>query len=263
MSTTFFIALIIIVLVALLGFAFITQTISQKRKQKQRLLTALKLRQKDFHYLCNGFPEGFLSKALNLLVHQCLVDVSAQLARLEPGVKAHGEVLQIHSQKLQQVKNQPKTPTDISLDNPARIKEVKALLQGLYAFITNQQQKGHINANQFKLYTAEIRQMTSRLSVDAYLINAAEAEQASKVKLALHFYRLAEKLLAKDGGTGSVRQQTLINTKIAALEKLEASTGGDLKSDGNRDTIPSNQDEWEKFENEEKSERWQKKNVYD
>lgn len=264
MSATTLIALIVVILVALLSYAFITQTISQKRKKKQRLVAALKSRQKDFIYLCNGFPEGFLSKELNLLVHQCLVDVTAQLSSLEPGMSSLSSELTLHSQKLEQVKRETKATTYTPLNNPTQIKEVKTLLQGLHNFISIQQQKGHLNNSQFKIYAAEIQQMTLRLSIDSYLINANQAESTGKIKLALHFYDLAAKLLAKGGRTSNSQQLSNINDKINILTVLVANSEQPSDSDtSSSDSIKTSDDEWEKFESEKNDDPWKKKNIYD
>src|SRR5690625_3541136 len=79
------IAFIIVgLLIVLIGYAFIYQALEKRRKQRQRLMAALKYRQRSFKRMLVSFPAGFLPKDLNLVVYQALIEAAEQLRRLEP-----------------------------------------------------------------------------------------------------------------------------------------------------------------------------------
>ena len=265
MSSTSIIALIIVLITAFLGYAAIAQTLEQKRKQKQRLISALRQRSKDFRQMCSGFPQGFLSKELNVLVNKCLVDVTEHLIRLEPNETGHSQAAALYRDQLENAKRQTKLPNRTHLENPSQIKDVKTLLQGLSTFLGNQQQSGNITTAQFNFYQTEIKQMVVRLSVDTYIINARQSESAEKERLAIHFYDLARQLLLKESDSNEqLALLTKINRQIEKLEGQCANKEPEYEIDlENKKALEATKDEWKAFTEEGSDNSWKKKTQYD
>ena len=102
MSPILLISIIVIVLLTAVGYALVFQTIDNKRKQRQRVVTALKQRANNFAYMIHGFPLNFLTKDLTVLVHRCLIDVNEQLAKLDPADESHNIALEKHREAMLQ-----------------------------------------------------------------------------------------------------------------------------------------------------------------
>ncbi len=264
MSSSSVIALIIVLLVALVAYAFVSQTMERKRKQRQRLLAALKLRSKDFKYMISGFPPNFLSKDLSALVHRCLVDVMEQLVGLEPNNKVFVDELALYSKQLEEVKRKPKNTARAKLNNPQQVKEVKNLLQGLNSFIAQQHQRGNLEAPLFKQYEKQIKQLVVQITVDTYILNAKQAQSSNKGRLAVHYYTLARKLLAKESGETNYQKQIqqlsgVIQTLEEELSAQEPEYEADKQAEAARGQAAS---EWDEF-NKDDEDPWKKKSVYD
>lgn len=264
MSSTSVITLIIVLLVALLAYAFVSQTMERKRKQRKRMVAALKLRTKDFKYMISGFPPDFLSKDLSALVHRCLIEVLEQLVGLEPSNKAYSEELALVSKQLEEAKRKPKKPARTKLTNPQQVKEVKSMLQSLHNFIGQQQQRGNLSMAQFKQYESQIKQLVVQLTVDSYTLNAKQAQGSNKGRLAVHYYTLAKKLLAKESSNADYQQQieqlsTIINELETELAEQEPEYEADKDAEAARENASS---EWDEF-NKEPEDPWKKKSVYD
>jgi predicted nucleic acid-binding Zn-ribbon protein len=269
MSSILVISTIIFLLVALISYAFISQTIATRRKQKQRLLTALKIRAKDFKFMIGGFPPNFLSKDLNVLVHRCLVDVLEQLAKLDPSEKLHIDELTLFNKQMEDAQRKPKSATRAKIENPQQTKEIKRLLQSLNQFIANLLKRNTITSGQYKDYSEQIKTMVVQMTVDSYLLNAKQSQSAGKLRLAIHYFSLAKKLLAKESGKQNYQKQIQqLNGVIAKLEEkageAEAPQAGNTAaeaSEGNTLPADAEDNEWNEFGKEDDD--WKKKSVYD
>src|SRR5689334_22842308 len=83
MTTSTIIIAVLLALSVLVAVTFTLQQIEKNSREKKALIAALKSQTRNFQYLLEGFPEGFLSRDLKLLVGQCLGDGLDQLLRLE------------------------------------------------------------------------------------------------------------------------------------------------------------------------------------
>lgn len=263
MSSTI-IVLIIVLLTTLLAYAFVSQAMEQRRKRRQRLLAALKQRSANFRLMIDSFPSGFLTRELDILVHQCLVDVTRQLLQLEGKSGAQREELSHHSQQLEAVKRQARPEHRPSLQTPHQIREVRALLQDFANFIAQQHQKGALTKQQFQLYEADIRHLILQVTVDSHLLSAQQAEGSDKDRLAAHYYSLAFKLLARENKSGNYQQQIAeISQKLQAVEHSMAEKAPDSTLDTNDVNAEEVSREWQQFDDVENSVTWKKKSLYD
>lgn len=263
MSSALIISLIIAVLVLLMSYAFISQTIATRKDQKKRLLSALKLRSRDFKFLLNGFPPNFLSKDLNVLVHRCIIEVTEQLAKLEPKEPLHAEELVLFKKQMEQAQRRPKDAKRAKLSNPQQSKEVKRLLQELNKFLIHLRKRGSISESQHTSYEAQIKNMVVQLAVDTYIMNAKQANASNKTRLAIHYYTLARKLLAKESGSQNYKKQILqLNEVIAKLEEKAHEEEPESKpTEFSQASEKAAQEQWADFGQDD--ETWKKKSVYD
>lgn len=259
MQATLIAGIIFGLLVVLVGYAYIHQTLEKRRKRRQRLLTALKHRQRNFKYMVSGFPAGLLPKELNLIVYRALLDACEQLARLEPRNPSHSQDYTQYSAELEQVKNQSQ-PERSRPESPEQAAEVKRLLQELYRYIAHQAQMGQLGQAQGKSYKDQLKRLALLVSVDAHTVSAQQAQAAGKPRLALHYYNLAKKQFTQEnGGVGFEKQLSQINSIIKKLEQQLAEQEPDSAA-AQPGPAPEEQKEWEEFE---QKADWKKKQLYD
>jgi type II secretory pathway pseudopilin PulG len=261
MSSITIISLIIVLLAALVCYAFVSQTVQQKREQRKRLLAALKTQARSFKFVLSGCPEGFLTKELTLLLQRSLIEVSEQLARVEPGDPSHTQDIQTYSSMLSETQRQPATSGRPAITNPAQVKEIKMALEELHRFVFKQEGQQKLTRNQADIYRNQIKQLVLQLTVDGYILNGMQAEAKDKLKLAVHYLDLAQKLMIREGRGGVFDQKVAdIQSKVAELkERMEIEGIAQTEVDTNEQQELD--DEWGKFNDDE--EVWKKKQIYD
>jgi hypothetical protein len=264
MSSVAIITSIIVLLVGLVCYAFITQTLSQKRQQRERLLLALKSRVRNFKFMLSGFPPGFLPKELALLVQRSLLQLLEQLSRLEPGNKDYGDDIQTITQQMAETQHQPplNSHPPAMLESPQKAREIKACLEELYKFIFHLESKKSLAKVPADAYRGMIRHLVLQLSVDSYVLQGRIARDRGKLRLAIHYFDLALKLMTKERTNeqfdGRIKQMR------AAIKDLEGRLLND--SSGTLDTAEEETDqspinsEWDNFAQDES---WKKKQLYD
>lgn len=264
MSSVTIITSIIVLLAGLVCYAFVAQTIAHKRQQRERLLTALKSRVRNFKFILSGFPPGFLPKELTLLVQRSLMQLLEQLAKLEPGNSGYRQDLQTIAQQMAETQRQtsasPSQPTTI--DNPQKARDIKACLEELYKFIFHLEGKKNLSRPQADIYRGMIRQLVLQLTVDSYVLHGRIARDKGKLKLALHYLDLALKLMVKERANGQFDGRIAqVRTAMNDLEARLASETGDIAvmpEEGVDQAAISS--EWDKFAQEQ---TWKKKQIYD
>ncbi|WNO09930.1 hypothetical protein [Teredinibacter sp. KSP-S5-2] len=264
MSSVTIITSIIVLLAALVCYAFISQTIKTKREQRYRLLQALKVRNRNFKFMLNGFPTGFLPKELTLLVQRSLIDVCEQLSRLEPNDKGHVEDLQTASAQMAETQRQTTVLQRAPLESHQQIKEVKMCLEELYRFIFVLERKSSIPKKSADVYRNMIKQLVVDVTVSSYELNGRAAQQAGKLKLAAHYYSTGLNLLLRQGKSG------IHDQKIQQLKALLDQINKEISLTESADGIPPEEaaeraaleGQWDKFSQGEES-LWKKKQVYD
>ncbi|TVZ38458.1 hypothetical protein P886_2825 [Alteromonadaceae bacterium 2753L.S.0a.02] len=263
MSSVNIIVTIVVLLAILVCYAFVSQTLRQKREQRLRVTAALKSRLRNFKFMINGFPKGFLPRELTLLVQRSLIDVCEQLSKLEPREPSHLQDLQAVTQQLQETQRQARPSDPVVLENPQQIKEVKMCLEELHRFIFQLERKGTVSHTHAEGYRSQIKQMVLQLTVDNYSLLGRQAQQSDKLKLAIHYFDLCVKLMLREGRPGQfdtrIQQQKLAIEQLRArLAELESTKPASAEEIAEQEQIA---EEWDKFGSDE--EVWKKKHAYD
>jgi hypothetical protein len=261
MSLYIVIALIVL-LSTLACYAFISQAIEKKRIQKQRILMTLKTKQRNFLHLINGFPPNFLTNDLIALIYRALIDTCEQLSKIENKDPRHLEDVTLYTNQLGAL---PKNNTvqRARVDNPQAMKDIRQHLQELQHFLTQQEALKAINKVQLVAYIDQINRLALQMSVDAYLFQAKQAQQIGKIRLAIHFFLLAKKLLIAENATRGFDKQ--IAQLSGIIEKLEEkaqtnSEGAPATAQHSALSDPTAK-EWENFAPTD--DKWKKKQIYD
>jgi len=263
MSSVNVIATIIVLLAVLVCYAFVSQTLRTKREQRNRLLTALKARERNFKFMQAGFPTDFLPRELVLLIQRNLIEVCEQLAKLNPSDPTHLQDLQHVSAQLSETQKQTRPASPVQLENPQQIKEVKMCLEELNRFIHHQEQKAVIPRNQGEAYRSLVKQLALQISVDSYSLQGRTAEQAGKTKLAIHYFDTALNLLIREGKSDLFMQSIAAMKDRIAILKKRFSEELDLQNESEVESpaLGDAQSEWSDFD--EQRSHWKKKQVYD
>lgn len=263
MSSILVIVVIIVLLASLVCYAFISQTLAHKREQRDRLIGALTLKARNFKFMLNGFPQGFLPPELTMLVQKSLMDIYNQLAELEPENNAHQGELQTLSQEMNNARRQHTRQGNVRMENPQQISEVKACLEELHKYIFQLEEKNRIPRQTADAHRASIRELVVNLTVDSYNIAGKQALEKDKPRLALHNLELALRLMERERKSGNFDQ------RISELQQECAVLGGRISEEDAEATGPEIEPEdqegldnqWDEFSNKEGD--WKKKQMYD
>ncbi len=264
MSTASVIVVIVVILGVLVSYTFVHQTVQTKREQRLRLLTALKSRSRTFKFMLNGFPDGFLSKELKLLVQRSLADVSEQLSKLEPKDPQYLQDLQLVNTQMMETQRQTSRPESPMLENPQQLKDVRAALEELNKYIYKLEAKQTLPRNQAAAMKNQIRTLALQLTVDGHCLNGKQARQAGKVKLALHYYDLANSLIKREAKTEALKPRLIkIQQMLEQLnQRMQEEQDLSPLSEQEQAEAEDVENQWDKFSSS-KEEVWKKKNIYD
>lgn len=255
MSTTIIISLIGAGLLLMAVIAVGMQQIEKNRAQRAELIAALRMRARSFQQLLEGFPEGFLSRDLKLLVCQCWHEGVDQLSRLERNNPQIEPLRKQLVERMEQIKAQPANAPYQPLTDPVQMQEVQKLLNNLFNAVQKLGQTKRLDAMQTQHFSTQIRTLALRAGIDSHIVAAQEAINGSKPRVAVHHYQLAIDKMNKNNPDGSYTTQiAAFAGRIAALEASENKTAETKAAEPTDDA-------WKKFG--EKDESWKKKSVYD
>lgn len=252
---------IIVLLSALACYAFISQAIEKKSVQKQRILMTLKTKQRNLVHLINGFPPNFLTNDLLGLIYRALIDACEQLSKIEPNDPRHLDDVTLYTNQRDAL---PKNNTvqRARVDNPQAMKDIRQHLQELQHFLAQQEATKTINKVQFTAYIDQINRLALQMSVDAYLFQAKQAQQIGKLRLAIHFFLLAKKMLTAENATRTYDKQIAqIDGIIAKLEEKAQIQGEAPAATSSATLSDPAAKEWENFAPPD--DKWKKKQIYD
>lgn len=257
-----FLVAIVVLLSALACYAFISQSIEKKRVQKQRILMTLKTKQRNLVHLINGFPPNFLTAELLSLIYRALIDTCEQLSKIEPKDQRHLDDITLYTNQLGTLPKNNVTQR-ARVDNPQAMKEIRQHLGELQHFLTQQEALKVINKVQLGAYMDQVKRLSLQMAVDAYLYHAKQAQQAGKLRLAIHYFTLAKKLLIAENTTrGYDKQIAQLEEITRKLEEKAQLTGEAPTPVANTATEDPAAKEWEKF-TPPGGDAWKKKQVYD
>lgn len=265
MSTVSIIICIVVLLIALVCYAFAMQNIQNKKEQRKRLLIALQSQARGFKFILSGCPEGFLPKDLKLIVLKNVIDVFEQLSRLDPKDNSYLQELQTYTNQLAETQREQQTDAHTAMQSLEQIKSVKICLEELNRFVHNIESQSKISKSQADHYRGQIQQMLLQVTVDGYAMSGNLARQGDKHKLALHYYDLAKKLLLRDGKTGKFDNSIALYSEI--IGDLQEKLAEEELAEGKQQIDPDQQaeldEEWDKFSADKEEGVWKKKQIYD
>ena len=142
------------------------------------------------------------------------------------------------------------------------MKEIRQHLLELQHFLAQQEAAKTINKIQYTAYVDQTNRLALQMSVDAHLFQAKQAQQIGKLRLAIHFFLLAKKMLAAENATRTYDKQIVqLDGIIAKLEEKAQIRGETPEAAPSATQSKPNSKEWENFAPPD--EKWKKKQIYD
>ncbi len=264
MSSIAVIATIIILLSVLVCFAFVTQTLAHKREQRTRMISALTAKVRNFKYMQNGFPPGFLPPDLALLVQKSLLEIFNQLMELDPQNTAYQAELQLIGQNMTNVRRQAKPSGPVRLQSQQQISEVKSCLEELHKYIYQLEEKKRLSREDADAHRSFVRAPVGNITVDAYSIAGGHALDRGKLRLAQHNLELAIKLMERERKSGQFDQ------RIADLQQQHAHVCQQIAQEDAQSSLPMDTSDasaleasWDDEMAQNPDQQWKKKHIYD
>jgi len=253
MSSIFIISALVALLTALMCYAFISQQLEKKRKQRLRLMNALNQRLALFKQIVGAMPAGYLPAELNSLMYQALISTLEQLAKLAPKEPYNAELAEY-----QKKYTHSKEASERARLNPEQAAQVQPLLQELARFIAAQAESGRLPKPQASRLLGLCRRLLLQSTIEGYIHQAKQARTDNKLRLAIHHYSSARKLLLKEAGQQetTTKQVAQLSAVIAKLEQEHANQ--DQPSTAAEEHASNK--EWQEFED---GQDWKKKQLYD
>jgi hypothetical protein len=260
LSTEAIILLLVVSMAALIGAAFVMQTIERNRKERIRAESQLRRRRENLVYMLDHFPPHFLSTDLKGLVCKSIIDVYEQLLKIAPRNKEYQEGLQAIARRWDDIRS-GKGPSYQPLDNPGQVRDTKALLGLLNNFITRLFETGAITKLQAADYSRQLKQLYSQTTIDQYAIAARKAENEQKYRLAIHYYQSAVDKIRKSSLDAAMHEHSEAYRR--RIEELTALLPAVTDTDSLSELEAAERDkEWSAFVGQDDDD-WKKRKIYD
>jgi hypothetical protein len=256
MATSTIVIAVFACLFILVAVTITLQQIEKANAKRGALIATLKGQTRNFQQLLEGFPEGFLSRDLKLLVCQCIGEGLDQLVRIDRGNQQHAQMQRQLADRVAQLQAQPADQSQYQALNPAQMQELQKLLNSLYNVVQRLYQNKRLNAAQAESYSKQVQRLSTRLGLDTHLNVAQQALGERKLRLAIHHYGQAIDKMSKDNSDGSFTAQ--IDAYRQRCQELEAL---DQQMQKQQQASSATNAEWKSLEP--KEDLLQKKNVYD
>jgi hypothetical protein len=252
MSTFAIVGIVATGLFLLVAVAVAMQAMEKSSKEKRRLHSGLTGRARNFQYMLDGFPDGFLNRDLQVLVCKCLLQVYEQLVQFEPKNREH----KIKADKIKALLNQvlAKSASNrrVTLTDTTQIQEVQKLLNSLFNFISKMTASKKISNKEGLAYAKQIRRLMVQTSVDALMQAKNQAVDDGKTRLAIHYLQMAIEKMSKENDDGFFTSSiSNCNDQINAfnadaLKKEEDATQRKKESAKEWDELNKDDDSWKK-----------------
>ena len=263
MTSVYIIIGFILLSCATIGFISIKQSIAKRKRERARLLNALKKRSKELLQMLNAFPPNFLPKEISVFLYRCIVDVFERLSKLEPAQPEFLEQFMLYTATMETTIRQPINTHKAHLQSTTQINEIRQYLNYLGRFMQRWVQRGNLSNKQYATYQLILNNLVTKLMIDNYMLSATKSLDIGNNKLAVHYLTLAKDIIIKEGLANTQKDSIAhINAELMRLHELlriedEAASKVQVSIDTQAKT---EDDDWNAFESDD---GWKKKDVYD
>ncbi len=263
MTSVYLVSAFIIIACITVCVMFVRQTIEKRHRERARLVRALEKRGHELAQMLSGFPPHFLPRDIIVLIYRCLIDTYQQLSRLETNKMEYMDLFKTYSEGMEKALSESINNRRVTLQSAQQIGDIKRYLVYLSRFLIKLTGKGSIDKRQFAHYNSMLKLLSHQMSVDNYCLAAIQAQQSQKDKLALHYLKLAQKIILQDGVMHEQKEQiTEINQRISECEQRITQEEPQIviKAESRETDASKTEKEWETFQQDA---GWKKKTIYD
>lgn len=230
-------------LAVLIGVGILLQTIDNKKKENHQREATLNVRVRNFDYMLNGFPEGFLHPQLKILVCHCLIEVFSQLNKIDPGNKNYADKLVTAQQRLTEFSAKPGKPASVTLSDRAQIREVQKMLSSLHNFVSKLAASKRIKPVDANHYRKLLQRLLLQTTLDELINPIAEAVDQNNKPLAIHYLQVGRDKMQQENEDGFYNDSiNKHNSRIEALMQQTPTQETDKQQEG----LAKADDSWKK-----------------
>ena len=248
------------VICVFVGLIYISQMRERARIQKIRKTNILTERHNRMQLLLNELPPQFLNNELRTMITERSIETIKELITLKDDEKLKKQAAQ-EQDLLKHLREKKPKYKAIPIQNEAKAKDVRMLLESLSRFIQNLNKRNRLDAGNTKKYLEFIEFSISQSRADLFKARAEAANKAGKPRVAIHNYHNAiDTFKSLTNNPQAIKTVAEFKNKIKELEQI-AEPPKSAKTNETT-TKADNNKEWDSFLKKD-DDGWQKKNDYE
>lgn len=247
-------------LCVLIGLVYLSQMRERARIEKIRKTNMLTERHNRMQLLLHELPPQYLNNELRIMISERSIETLNELSSLKGDEKLKQQLSQEQTFLTQLREKNPKFKA-VNVQNEAKAKDVRVLLESLSRFVQNLNKRKRLDNNSTKKYLSHIEFSIGQSRADLFTARADAADKGGKPRVAIHNYHNAiDAFKALTNNPQAAKTIALYKAKIKELEQSAAHKPD--SPDSENKTAAAGNKEWDSFMKDDED-GWQKKNDYE
>lgn len=208
---------VILAVLIIVALYIINRNIEAARARKAQAIAALRKRIGNFRSLLDAVPPHYLGTSI---IQYLLGEIALSLQELqtiEPENPRYQDQLEACNAELAQITPQSRPPV-YQLKSQQDAIEIRRSLVAASRFLQGLHQAGQLDANRARQLLGHLRLMANQVTIDTFLMKAAESRRENKTEVATLFYQRALEELRKLPAIPYIQQQ--INQIEKTLQEM-------------------------------------------
>ncbi|MFT7185283.1 MAG: hypothetical protein ACI84K_000658 [Pseudohongiellaceae bacterium] len=239
-----------------IGLVYLSQMRERARIEKIRKTNSLTERHNRMQLLLHELPPQYLNNELRIMISERSIEAINELSSLKGDDRLKQKMSQ-EQEFLTQLREKNPKFKPVIVQNEAKAKDVRVLLESLSRFVQNLNKRKRLDANSTKKYLNHIEFSIGQSKADLFTARAEAANKAGKPRVAIHNYHNAiDAFKALSNNPQATKTTARFKTKIKELEQSAQQPKGTQAKTPNKPA--DNSSEWDSFMKSD-DEDWQKK----
>jgi hypothetical protein len=238
---------------------YLSQMRERARIEKIRKTNALTERHNRMQLLLHELPPQYLNNELRIMVTERSIETINELSVLKGDEKLKQQLSQ-EQDFLKQLREKKPKFKPVVVQNEAKAKDVRILLESLSRFVQNQNKRKRLDATNTKKYINHIDFSISQSKADLFTARAKAAIKGGKPRVGIHNYHNA--IDAFKNLTNNPQASKAVAQFKAQIKELEQSADQQKGTQGNSAESAGENKEWDSFLKNDDDD-WHKKNDYE
>lgn len=243
------------------GLIVLSQMKERARIEKIRKTNTLTARHKSMQLLLHELPPQYLNNELRILISERSIESLNELVLFKDDTKLKQQLTEEQTFLTQLQEKKPKFKA-VPIQNEAKAKDVRVLLESLSRFVQNLHKRKRLDKNSTRKYCNHIDYSICQSRADLFARRATEAIKAEKPRVAIHNYHNAiDAFKALSNNPQATKTVALYKANIKSLEQ-SAEQNKDTQNKASQSKNNQDNEEWDNFMNQDED-KWQRKNDYE